>query len=72
MINECTKSADIIVIVEPPEEINLIVEKSSDSPVVTVEIPGIQGASRVDEPFDIDPTEVYLESRGTINVYNEN
>ncbi len=66
------KQVEITVIVEPPKEINVVVENSVVLPVVTVEIPGIQGASRVDEPFDIDPVEIYLKSRGSINVYREN
>lgn len=65
-------AVEITVIVEPPQVINVIVEEAITLPVVTVEVPGIQGPSRADEPFEIDPVEVYLKARGAKNNGNEN
>ncbi len=72
MTDASAKQVEITVIVEPPKEINVIVESSVVLPVVTIEVPGIQGASRVDEPFDVDPVEIYLKSRGDLNGNDEN
>ena len=65
-------AVEITVIVEPPQVINVIVEEAITLPAVTVEVPGIQGPSRADEPFDIDPVEIYLKARGTLKNGNEN
>ena len=65
-------AVEITVIVEPPQVINVIVEETITLPVVTVEVPGIQGPSRADEPFDIDPVEIYLKARGALKNGNEN
>lgn len=45
-------------------EITVIVEEVVTLPVITVEVPGIQGPSRIDAPFEIDPVEIYLKARG--------
>lgn len=65
-------AVEITVIVEPPQVINVIVEEAITLPVVTVEVPGIQGPSRADEPFDIDPLEIYLKARGSLKNGNKN
>lgn len=65
-------AVEITVIVEPPQVINVIVEEAITLPVVTVEVPGIQGPSRADEPFDIDPLEIYLKARGALKNSNKN
>ncbi len=33
-------------------------------PVVTIQIPGIQGPAAADQPLDIDPLTTYLTARG--------
>lgn len=72
MTTDAVAQTEITVIVEPPKEINVLVERTVTLPVVTVEIPGIQGPSRADEPFDVDPVEIYLTYRGALNGNDEN
>lgn len=54
----------IFIQITPPETINVTVVEQKVLPVVTVQIPGIQGPASVDRPLDVDPLETYLTARG--------
>lgn len=71
-MTDAVAKTEITVVVEPPQEINVLVDQTVVLPVVTVEVPGIQGPSRADEPFDVDPVEIYLNYRGAIYGNDEN
>lgn len=63
-MSECLQ--DVTVVVEPPPEIVVEVQEVQTLPVVEVQVPGIQGASSIDKPLDVDPLETYLSARGGI------
>ncbi len=71
-MTDAVAKPEITVVVEPPQEINVLVDQTVVFPVVAVEVPGIQGPSRKDEPFDVDPVEIYLNYRGAIYGNDEN
>ena len=54
----------IFIQITPPKTINVTVVEQKVLPVVTVQIPGIQGPASVDRPLDVDPLETYLTARG--------
>lgn len=54
----------IFIQITPPEVIRLTVTEQKNAPVITVQIPGIQGSASVERPLDVDPLDIYLEARG--------
>lgn len=58
------EASEVTIVVEPPEQVVVAVEKTVVLPVVEVEIAGVQGPSAADKPLDVDPVEIYLKARG--------
>lgn len=54
----------IYIQITPPQEIHVTVVEQEVLPVVTVQVPGIQGPASVERPLDVDPLETYLSARG--------
>ncbi len=54
----------VTVCIQPPPVIQLTVSEPKVLPVVTIQIPGIQGPAAADQPLDIDPLTTYLTARG--------
>lgn len=61
--------ANVTVIVQNP--ISIEVTESVTLPVVTVQVPGLQGPASVDRPLDVDPLETYLAARGAFENGND-
>ena len=63
-LSEC--KLPIKVVIRPPDQIVVKTVKSEIKPVVTVQVPGIQGGSSAETPLEDDPLTIYLESRGNL------
>lgn len=58
-----TCNCNQIEIVVQHQSVLVEIETLPTDPIVEVLIPGEQGESAIDKPFDIDPVQVYLKAK---------
>lgn len=55
---------EVTIVVTEESPIEVVTQFPVVTPIIEVDVPGIQGSSSVERPLDIDPLEIYLKARG--------